>query len=91
MLPDAAGFTAALRGHFSSSALLFHSVTASGFCRLDRQRGSGLASGQSSALWPFVAFPNCFSVGIDELLSGQTKRSSQLLDIVLPFPSRTRT
>jgi hypothetical protein len=66
MLPDAAAFTAALRGHFSSFALLFPSSTASGFCRSDRPRGIGSASGQSLALWPFVAFRNCFSVGIDE-------------------------
>jgi len=66
MLPDAVGFTAALQGHFSSSALLFHSVTVSGFCRLGRPGGSGSAPGQSLALWPLVAFRNCFSAAIDE-------------------------
>jgi hypothetical protein len=67
------GFIAALRGHFSSSALLFHSLTVWGFCRLDRPGGSGSASGQSLALWPFVAFRNCFSAAIGET----TRRPNQ--------------
>ena len=54
---------------FSSFAPLFHSAMVSDFCRSARLRGSGLALGRSLALWPFVAFQNCFSVGIAEKLS----------------------
>ena len=87
-LPDAVRFTAALRGHFSSSALLFYSVTVSDFCRLDRLRGSGSASGQSLALWPFVAFRNCFSVGIDETAQRPNQSMKPAAPLPEPWPSK---
>jgi len=96
MLPDAAGFTAALRGHFSSSALLFHSVTASGLCRSDRPGGSGSVSAQSLVPWPFVAFRSFFSVGIGETAPqpnhlGHSDRHAGVPDTTVTIVSHTPT
>jgi hypothetical protein len=60
---------------------------ASGFCRLDRLGGSGLAAEQSLARWAFVAFRSCFSVGIGERVTqpNQTMKPTPRCDTSLAF------